>query len=242
MTNESLNTAIADPDRLWQVPETIMELMNERASEVFRKDLSQPGFAVIDLGPDFDSVRFRSMLIGFYSALDGIYLRDFSRRLVLRSVGRFDQKVTSDAHLDGAPDESILMLGYEPSEIQSRLSLIDYTRCAADRGLTPVEFLRRFHLGSDSTSEVLASYATAATPFDSRHYRIVIINNSRLAVSAGKTGMLGVLHKSTVFAHEPGQRRMINTLLMSPEPPWADDLISLETLRSYINSGSFGTA
>ncbi len=219
----------------------VTELVAEHATNFFRTDTSQPGFAIIDLGPELDLAKFRSILIGFYSALDGLYLRDFSRRLLLRSVGRFDQKVTTEPHLDGAPEESILMLGYEPSDIESQLSLIDYTRCADDQGLTPAEYLERFNLRADSTKTQLARYAIDATPFNRKHYRIVIINNSRLPITSAPSGMLGVLHKSTVLPHQSGQTRFINTLLMSAADAWADDLIPAASLRAYIDVGSFAT-
>ena len=38
------------------------------------------------------------------------------------SMARFDQQETTKFHLDGAPAESLLMLGYEPSKIRSRPS------------------------------------------------------------------------------------------------------------------------
>ena len=84
--------------------------------------------------PDLIPAAFREQLVAYAAELDDAYRRDFpSRRLLLRSIGRFSQVTSTEAHLDGAPDESILMLGYEPSEVESRLTIHDYVRCAADR-------------------------------------------------------------------------------------------------------------
>jgi len=42
-----------------------------------------------------------------------------------RSLARFDQQETTKFHLDGAPEQSMLVLGYEPSRVQSRLPTAD---------------------------------------------------------------------------------------------------------------------
>ncbi len=58
------------------------------------------------------------------------------------SMARFDQQETTKFHLDGAPAESLLMLGYEPSKIRSRLFLADYIRASQDLGITPEQYLQ----------------------------------------------------------------------------------------------------
>ena len=60
-------------------------------------------------------------------------------------MARFDQQETTKFHLDGAPEQSMLMLGYEPSRVVSRLFLADYTRAASDLGITPQLFLTEFN-------------------------------------------------------------------------------------------------
>ena len=55
----------------------------------------------------------------------------------LSVLGRFDQQETTKFHLDGAPDESLLVLGYEPSNVRSRPCLADYSRCVLDLGIEP---------------------------------------------------------------------------------------------------------
>ena len=42
--------------------------------------------------------------------------------------------------------ESMLVLGYEPSKVRSRLFLADYSRAANDLGITPQDFLRGDHI------------------------------------------------------------------------------------------------
>jgi hypothetical protein len=233
---------LMNPADLWNAPYILLDLLDATASRVFRTDLSQPGFAIPDLGDDLTPIQFRSMLIGFAAALDHAYDRRFSRRLLLRSMGRFDQKVSAEAHLDGAPDESILMLGYEPSEITSRLFLIDYTRCAFDRGLQPREFLDRFNPTFGEGRSLLDAYATELTPFDRRHFRVVMFNNSCTPVDRAERGMLGVLHKSIVVDPQSTQTRFVNTMMLSPADVAADDVIGTEDVRAYLNAGAFKAA
>ena len=61
------------------------------------------------------------------------------------SMARFDHQTTTKFHLDGAPEESVLMLGYEPTTVASSLNMADYSRAAADRGVSPEQFLAEFN-------------------------------------------------------------------------------------------------
>ena len=47
-------------------------------------------------------------------------------------MGRFDSQTTTKFHLDGAPDEAFLMLGYEASPVRSELAIADYSKAARD--------------------------------------------------------------------------------------------------------------
>src|SRR5207248_9369528 len=93
-------------------------------------------------------------------------------------LGRFDQKVSTEAHRDGAPEESVLMLGYEPTPVASRLFLLDSTRAAFDRGLSPAELLGRFNPLTPPGRAVLEEHVTEVPGFDPGHFHVVVINNS----------------------------------------------------------------
>ena len=107
-----------------QSPSDIAEAVYRR---VFRTDFTQPGFALINLGPDCGSETQRQLMIDLKNEFDRLERRYRGRELVYQSLTRFDQQVTTKPHRDGGPDESILMLGYEPSLIESRLEMSDYT-------------------------------------------------------------------------------------------------------------------
>ncbi|HZL35850.1 MAG TPA: hypothetical protein VFC78_11110 [Tepidisphaeraceae bacterium] len=216
MRHEANRLVTMEASSIWKEPHRLPIAIENLTDDLFRKNVSGTGFALVDLGPNVDLLQFRSILIGFAAALDEIYQRSFSRRLVLRSMGRFDQHKSTEAHLDGAPDESIIMLGYEPTDVPSRLFVLDYTKCAVERGLDPKTFLAQFNPTSKDGRALLEGYCHEVRPFNSRHFRIVMINNSSRPLDSGAEGMLGVLHQSLVQAAPPGGTRYINTLLLSP--------------------------
>ena len=103
----------------------------ERVYEaVWRCDFTAPGFVRLDAGA-VDSHTLRAWMVGLKERLVGVNVRRTGRAFVFRSLGRFDQPETTKFHLDGAPDQSVLMLGYEPSEVRSRPFLADYARTNA---------------------------------------------------------------------------------------------------------------
>src|SRR5437764_7680534 len=97
---------------------------------VCRTDFSQPGYALLDLGPVLDPPRFRAAVIALAAALGDAFRNRDGRALWLMWRNRFDQQVSTRPHRDGAPDESVLLLGYEPTEVVSRLTLYDFSRAA----------------------------------------------------------------------------------------------------------------
>jgi hypothetical protein len=182
---------------------------------VFRRDFSEPGFALIDLGPDCESKRQRQLMVDLkneFSRLEGTHQ---GRELVYQSLTRFDQQVTTKPHRDGGPNESILMLGYEPSMIESRLEISDYSKCARDLGMTPAEFLDRFNPMFSTGRDQLATYTTPIAQFDNRSFQIVIINNSMEPLG---DGLVGVLHTATIINPNPDLRRIINSTMLAVVP------------------------
>jgi hypothetical protein len=184
------------------------------AVRVFRTDLSQPGFALLDLGTDGTADAFRQLLVRLAEQLGHSYERTFGSPLPILSASRFDQQASTEAHRDGGPDESILVLGYEPTEVVSRVFLLDYTRCAVDQGLTPTEFLERFNPMARDTRELLDPYTTEVE-FDPAHYRVLVINNSALPLEQRHRGMLGVLHKAVIPEPRLEQTRVVNSLMLA---------------------------
>lgn len=200
--------------------------------KVWRFDFSAPGFCVVDLGTNIDSHRLRSLMLDLKSHLDKAAIQKHGVRFDFRSMGRFDQQVTTKFHLDGGPERSMLMLGYEPSQVRSRLSLADYSRCAHDLGIEPKRFLDEFNPMFRAGDEQLAPYVTELPEPSGGHSRILLINNSWLPFVEDRMNPLGVLHKAEILEPDESQRRIVNSVMLTVG---AGDLLSQEAIQEFVS-------
>ncbi len=193
---------------------------------VWRFDFSAPGFCLIDFGPDTDSHALRAWMVALNERLGEIGMRRNGKRFVYRSLGRFDQQETTKFHLDGAPSESLLMLGYEPSLVRSRLFLADYSRCAFDLGIGPQQFLNDFNPMFKKGEEELRRYVTELPQPENGHSRILLINNSSLPFTEARTNPLGVMHKAEIINPNPRERRIVNSMMLTTAEGSGKDAVS----------------
>jgi hypothetical protein len=219
-------------------PAVLGRVAGEVAGRVFRVDLSGPGFAHLDLGRGWEAGDFRRLLVRLGEGLGAVYEARFGRPLAFVQLGRFDQQVTTEAHRDGAPDESVLLLGYEPTPVASRLSLLDFTRAAADHGLEPRDFLERFNPLTPEGRAALADHAIPIDGFDPARHHVVVINNSVLPCSMRERGMLGVLHKAEVPSPDPSRARMVNSIVLAPPLTQGEGGVPPEGLLAFVQSGA----
>ncbi|MFN0054407.1 MAG: hypothetical protein ACKV0T_19695 [Planctomycetales bacterium] len=181
---------------------------------VWRLDFTAPGFAVIDISPGMDSHSLRSLMVVLKQRFSEIAVRRGRLPFVYRSMGRFDQQETTKFHLDGAPEQSLLMLGYEPSKVRSRLFLADNARAAFDLGITPEQFLKDWNPMYKKGEEFLAPYVTEVPQPDEGHSRILLINNSSMAFTEARSNPLGVMHKAIIESPDSTQRRIVNSTML----------------------------
>ncbi len=219
---------------LIDVSEAPHDLLIGNAERVFdtvwRFDFSAPGFCLLDLGPAVDSHQLRSLMLDLKERLSEVGSRRCGVRFAYRSLGRFDQQETTKFHLDGAPDQSLLMLGYEPSNVLSRLSLADYSRCAHDLGIEPKRFLDEFNPMYRKGEGLLAPYVTELPQPREGHARILLINNSSLPYTDARTNPLGVLHKAEIIDPDESERRTVNSVVLTTGGP---EGVGEATLRSF---------
>jgi len=182
---------------------------------VWRFDFTAPGFCLLDVGVGVDSHTLRSWMVDLKGRLSEVSTRRGGPLFVFRSMGRFDQQGTTKFHLDGAPEQSVLMLGYEPSGVRSRLFLADYTRAAFDLGITPQQFLNDYNPMFRRGEELLAPYVTELPQPADGHARILLVNNSRLPFTEGRTNRLGVMHKAIILTPNGAERRVVNSTMMT---------------------------
>ena len=155
------------------------------------------------------------------------------RQLGYQSLTRFDQQVTTKPHRDGGPDESILMLGYEPSLIESRLEMSDYSKCAYDLSMTPTEFLDQFNPMFPDGQNRLAAYTTPIDDFDNTSFQIMLINNSMKQFG---DGLVGVLHTATIINPNPDLRRIINSTMIASVPQGHGGSISVDEQNDFVTT------
>jgi hypothetical protein len=234
---DAYRVSAADARQRLGTPEALDFLATVVCERVCRTDLARPGFAFLDAGTAFEPRTFRAFLADFAAALDGAYRRAFGRRLLPLSVSRFDQQVSTGAHRDGGPDESVLLLGYEPTEVDSSVQLLDHTRCAAERGLTPAEFLTRYNPAFGPGLPELRGYTTTVEGFDAGRYRFLVVNNGNFPLSERERGMLGVLHKAVITTARPGRPRVINSLLLATADPGETGFSGGE-IETFVASGA----
>jgi hypothetical protein len=199
----------------------------------WRLDFSAPGFCVLDAG-GIDSRTLRASMLALGELLAAAGRRRGGRGFGLRALARFDQQVTTKFHLDGGPERSVLVLGYEPSRVRSRLFLADYARAAFDRGLSPQAFLRDHNPMYRAGDEALGPYVTELPQPPAGHARIVVVNNSSLAFTDARTNPLGVLHKAEILNPTPAEHRVVNSLLLAAGEP---DEIGGDCRAAFVATG-----
>lgn len=218
--------SIADHDRLLDQAETVFDL-------VWRVDFTQPGFAALEILPDVDSHVLRSWMVDLKRRLSEIGISRSRGSLAYKSMGRFNQQETTKFHLDGAPDQSFLMLGYEPSKIRSRLFLADYTHAAFGFGITPQQFLLDFNPMYKKGEEALGRYVTELPQPSEGCSRILVVNNSSLSFSEARTNTLGVMHKAIIETPDENERRIVNSTMLAVGE---NDDISHERQQDFVTT------
>ena len=188
-----------------------------------RTTFDAPGFALITLTEPIDSHALRFAMIALKSALDGVHFTRFGQRLVYQSMARFDQQNTTKFHLDSGPDESLLMLGYEPTTVVSTIALADFTLASHRLGITPADFLREHNPMYTTNRAMIEPFITTLTPFDVRLAQILIINNSKLGYDMNANYQLGVLHQAEIPSPDAAKRRVINSTMIRIAPSLAGE-------------------
>ncbi len=201
-----------------------------------RTGFDAPGFCMVNVGQSIDSVAFRQLMVDLKQAMSAIHEYKTGHTLIYLSATRFDQQETTRPHLDGGPDESLLMLGYEPSKVDSELDISDYAKCAFDRDLSPKEFMARHNPMFQANYELLRPYTTPIPYFSQTDYRIVCINNSSAPFSQAQPTWQGTLHTATILNPDEAAQRIVNSTMIAPAPMGASDAISQSQQRAFITT------
>ena len=196
---------------------------------VWRTDFGMPGYAAIDL-PDHDSFALRRLMIEVQRAFTAISLSRGRKPFTIRSLGRFDQQVTTKFHLDGAPPESLLVLGYEPSTVGSVLRMADYSRAAHDLGMSPKEFLDRHNPMFTASEKLLQPYIAVVPAPPPGAARLVLVNNSKMPFDG--VSPQGVLHQASIPIPDTTAFRIINSMMLATE----GENVSEHSLETFLTT------
>ncbi|KTG16170.1 MULTISPECIES: hypothetical protein [unclassified Guyparkeria] len=210
------------------------------AADIYRRacrvSFEEPGFCVLNVGHEIDSVAFRQLMVDLKREMAAIHESTTGKTLAYRSAARFDQQETTRPHLDGGPDESLLMLGYEPSEIDSELEISDYAKCAFDLGISPKAFMAEYNPMFKPGYDMLRPYTTSIPCFSKTDYQIVCINNSCSAYSESQSAWQGVLHTATILTPDETSSRVINSTMIASVPAGTADKIDAEELSDFVST------
>lgn len=204
----------ADSLCLHASPGNVEAVAHEVYQRTCRTNLDEPGFCVVSLTGDVDSRALRRAMVDLKRAMGVLHDAQAGRALHYLSVGRFDQQATTKPHLDGGPDECLLMLGYEPSDVDSELEISDYAKCAFDLGITPKQFMVQHNPMFQVGYDLLRPYSVRVPCFSSREFQIVCVNNSSAPYSPGLSWQ-GTLHTATVHDPDLSKRRVINSTMIA---------------------------
>jgi len=205
---------------------------------VCRTDFRAPGFCLLDLGSGTSSQELRRVMMAFKAEMRSIHRARTGRDLVLLSAARFDQQVTTKPHRDGGPDECFLMLGYEPTAVQSELAMSDYSRCAHDMGLTPAEFLEQHNPMLTAGQRLLEKYTTRVVCFGNRSHQILFINNSSAPYADGALTWQGVLHTALIPNPDEAQRRVVNSVMVASVAQGTLEAVSAAEQAAFVSSNA----
>jgi hypothetical protein len=226
--------------RMWHLNDYTLDLTagpgRAVAGRVFdlawRFEFAKPGFCLLDAG-GVDSHTLRSWMMSLKQQLSEVAVLRGGRPFTFGGLARFDQQETTKFHLDGAPNQSMLMLGYEPSSVHSRLFMADYARAAFDLGVTPQQFLHDYNPMYRRGEELLARYVAELPRPTDGHARILLVNNSRLPFTEARTNPLGVMHKAEVVNPTGAERRVVNSATLVVGGP---DEIGRERQQEFLTT------
>jgi hypothetical protein len=199
-----------------------------------RFDFDAPGVCVINLGRESGSIHLRRLMVAIKRELARIHETATGNTLAYLTADRFEQQETTRLHLDGGPDECLLMLGYEPSPIDSVMEVADYSRCAFDLGLSPAEFMAKHNPMFSEGHDLLRPYTTRLPRCAASDYRIVCINNSCAPWSESAPAWQGVLHGASVPEPDERASRVVNSTMIASVPAGTADTIDAAALEAFI--------
>ncbi|MBY0231502.1 MAG: hypothetical protein K2W96_19630 [Gemmataceae bacterium] len=204
------------------------------AEDVLRTTLDRPGWRLLDVPPGTDPAGLRRLLIDLGRRLAAWYAARHGGALRFQSLNWFSQLAATRPHRDGGPDGSVLLLGYEPTLVRSRVELLDHSRAAAAlKGMHPRDFLVAHNPLYGDGPALLAPHAATVPGFDPSRMQVLAVNNSQLG-PGDAPGMLGVLHHAIIEHAPAGAARPIASVLLGLDERGLDEV----ALAAFVRDGT----
>lgn len=237
---------MADQVLSWPADVTCMRVsplgIRHVATEVYtrtcRTGFDQPGFVLLNVGDSINSIEFRQLMVDLKDSMASLHEDKANKTLSYLSAARFDQQETTRPHLDGGPNECFLMLGYEPSDVDSELEISDYTKCSFELNLDPMEFMAKHNPMFQEGYELLQPYTTRIPCFSSCDFQIVCINNSSAPYVPGEPAWQGTLHTARILNPDESKRRVINSTMIASMPLGTADVVTKSSLLEFTATSS----
>lgn len=191
--------------------ETIKQIAEKSFNAVFRTTTEAPGFMHLVFSEELTPYQFRSILTELKKELSALTVSKFNKKLDYHWLVRFDQQVNTPFHVDNAADQSILMLGYEPSEVESELQIADY-HAYAETCTTPEDYYNKFTPVYKDEERFLKPFTSIIKTVDSYKYSVVIMNNSS---PKPNVDTLGVFHKAHILNKALSKSRIVNSMVLN---------------------------
>lgn len=200
---------------------------------IFRDSTNDSGFYFQDMGKQIDSKTFRQIMIELKEGLSNLCKKRSNKRLNYHWMGRFNHQHTSGFHRDNAAEHSFLILGYEPTKVDSRVYLADYTKLIEKENISLNTY---FH--SDQEENVaskdwsLKPYVSELTPFYKDTFRLVILDNSK----SFNEKTFGVFHRGEVLKSIDGEDRVINSIMLHLCDSETEEQHTQKQIRDFVNT------
>lgn len=182
-----------------QSEDTAIDAISPRIYQaVCRTGHEAPGFFLVRQSNIHNSLDQRQSILTLKESLSALSQQDSKGRLEWFTLNRFNQKNSTKPHRDGAPEHSLLILGYEPSPVPAALSMADYSKLALQMHLTPDQILENHNPMYIDGAKMLEPFTTTLDLFDHNFFNLVIVNNSSAKFDPDAGNWQGVLHCAQV--------------------------------------------
>ena len=207
--------------------------VNNIYKEVFRQSTVNSGFCYFDFGKEIDSKSFRQVMVNLKESLSEICTTTLNKKLIYQSIGRFNHQNSSRFHRDTAENHSFLMLGYEPTKVDSKVYVADYSKYIEVQNIPLLHYFENDEANNTIKNyDGLEPYITELNPFSKNHFRLLIVNNSKSFTE--KT--YGVFHRGEIPNKLEQENRVLNYMMLHLCDNLVEERYSNEIVNDFINT------